>query len=140
MDYIYGQLNIPHKNKQYEGKGTDFFDTKICDTFSDNKTIAVYFLLNKLIDTLEATPLKCSNRKYKEKWVRPCSQTLLVGSRVLYFRGEYPTYDYTFEQLPLRCSYYHNCSPTLLVGSIVDGVVTVTNAVATLRGGVISIQ
>ena len=118
MDYIYGQLNIPHKNKQYEGKGTDFFDTKICDTFSDNKTISVYFLLNKLIDTLEATPLRCTNRQYEGEYVRPCSSTLLVGSRVLDFRGEYPTYEYEVE----------------------DGVVTITNAPNTLRGGVVIIQ
>lgn len=118
MDYIYGQLNIPHKNKLYEGEKTTFFNTKVCDTFGGNKAIAVYFLLNRLIDTLEATPLKCTNRQYEGEYVRPCSPTLLVGSRVLDFRGEYPTYDYESD----------------------DGVVTITNAPNTLRGGVVIIQ
>lgn len=111
MDYIYGQLNIPHKNKLYEGEKTTFFNTKVCDTFSDNKTIAVYFLLNKLIDTLEATPLRCSTHRY-------CSPTLLVGSRVLDFRGEHPTYEYEAE----------------------DGVMTITDTLYSLRGGVVIIQ
>ena len=118
MDYIYGQLNIPHKNKLYEGEKTDFFNTSVNDTFDGNKEISVYFLLNKLIETLEATPLRCTNREYKGEYVRPCSPTLLVGSRVLDFRGEYPTYEYEVE----------------------DGVMTITDTLYSLRGGVVIIQ
>ena len=118
MDYIYGELNIPSKNKSYGGEETDFFNTDISDVYDYTKSITPYFLLSNLVNLLEAVPLKCSNRKYKEKWVRPCSQTLLVGSKVLDIVGEYPTYDYE-----------------------VDGdVVRITNAPFTIRGGVVFIQ
>ena len=118
MDYIYGQLNIPHKNKLYEGEKTDFFNTRVCDTFSDDKAISVYFLLNKLIKTLEAIPIRCTDRQYEGEYVRPCSPALLVGSKVLDFRGEHPTYEYEVE----------------------DGVMTITNTLYSLRGGVVIIQ
>jgi len=112
MDYIYGKLNIQTENKSYDGSTTDFFTTSIYEGDSENvRKIAVYFSLNALINALEATPLKCSNHRY-------CSTTLMVGSKVLDLRGEYPSYDY----------------------EVADGVVAITNAPYTLRGGVINIQ
>lgn len=76
MDYIYGELNIPSKNKKYIGGTTETFETNVCEVSDKLRAVSSKFLINNLLNKLYIDIIRCSENTL-------CSNNLIVGSRTI---------------------------------------------------------